>query len=86
MHIRNKADKTIRSIQLFFSLPVSKVEVDGQMFTGKGLSKKEAKAYAALAALEKLFPNGKSPSDDDKTAEKKKGTYTDMVLDSPSHP
>ncbi|XP_037545639.1 interleukin enhancer-binding factor 3 [Nematolebias whitei] len=56
------------------------VEVDGRMFTGKGLSKKEAKAYAALAALEKLFPNGKSTSDDGKTAEKKKGTYTDMHI------
>lgn len=35
----------------------SKVEVDGQKFQGAGSNKKVAKAYAALAALEKLFPD-----------------------------
>lgn len=34
-----------------------KVEVDGQKFQGAGSNKKVAKAYAALAALEKLFPD-----------------------------
>ncbi|XP_060725120.1 interleukin enhancer-binding factor 3a isoform X3 [Tachysurus vachellii] len=33
------------------------VEVDGQKFQGSGSNKKLAKANAALAALEKLFPN-----------------------------
>lgn len=33
------------------------VEVDGQKFQGAGSNKKVAKAYAALAALEKLFPD-----------------------------
>lgn len=36
---------------------LSKVEVDGQKFQGAGSNKKVAKAYAALAALEKLFPD-----------------------------
>lgn len=35
-----------------------KVEIDGQKFQGTGSNKKVAKAYAALAALEKLFPEG----------------------------
>lgn len=35
----------------------SQVEVDGQKFQGAGSNKKVAKAYAALAALEKLFPD-----------------------------
>lgn len=34
------------------------VEIDGQKFQGTGSNKKVAKAYAALAALEKLFPEG----------------------------
>lgn len=38
-----------------FSL--SQVEVDGQKFQGSGSNKKLAKANAALAALEQLFPN-----------------------------
>lgn len=38
-------------------LSLSKVEVDGQKFQGAGSNKKVAKAYAALAALEKLFPD-----------------------------
>lgn len=33
------------------------VEVDGQKFQGAGSNKKVAKAHAALAALEKLFPD-----------------------------
>lgn len=33
------------------------MEVDGQKFQGAGSNKKVAKAYAALAALEKLFPD-----------------------------
>ncbi|XP_059728243.1 interleukin enhancer-binding factor 3 isoform X1 [Haemorhous mexicanus] len=36
---------------------VMEVEVDGQKFQGAGSNKKVAKAYAALAALEKLFPD-----------------------------
>uniref|UniRef100_A0A3Q3BGY7 Interleukin enhancer binding factor 3a n=1 Tax=Kryptolebias marmoratus TaxID=37003 RepID=A0A3Q3BGY7_KRYMA len=59
---------------------VIQVEVDGQKFTGKGLNKKEAKAYAALAALEKLFPNNDGASDDNKNAVKKTVTYTDMHI------
>lgn len=35
----------------------AQVEVDGQKFQGAGSNKKVAKAYAALAALEKLFPD-----------------------------
>lgn len=38
-------------------LILPKVEVDGQKFQGAGSNKKVAKAYAALAALEKLFPD-----------------------------
>ena len=34
------------------------VEVDEQKFQGTGSNKKVAKAYAALAALESLFPEG----------------------------
>ncbi len=34
------------------------MEIDGQKFQGAGSNKKVAKAYAALAALEKLFPEG----------------------------
>lgn len=34
------------------------MEIDGQKFQGSGSNKKVAKAYAALAALEKLFPEG----------------------------
>uniref|UniRef100_K7GL83 Interleukin enhancer binding factor 3 n=1 Tax=Sus scrofa TaxID=9823 RepID=K7GL83_PIG len=36
---------------------VMEVEVDGQKFQGAGSNKKVAKAYAAFAALEKLFPD-----------------------------
>ncbi|XP_039628452.1 interleukin enhancer-binding factor 3-like isoform X2 [Polypterus senegalus] len=36
---------------------VMEVEVDGMKFQGAGSNKKVAKAYAALAALEKLFPD-----------------------------
>ncbi|KAM9311384.1 interleukin enhancer-binding factor 3 isoform 2-T2 [Gastrophryne carolinensis] len=36
---------------------VMEVEVDGTKFQGSGSNKKVAKAYAALAALEKLFPD-----------------------------
>ncbi|XP_069460390.1 interleukin enhancer-binding factor 3 isoform X6 [Ambystoma mexicanum] len=44
---------------------VMEVEVDGQKFQGAGSNKKVAKAYAALASLEKLFPDApvfKEPS------------------------
>lgn len=41
--------------QLFLIL---QVEIDGQKFQGSGSNKKVAKAYAALAALERLFPEG----------------------------
>ncbi|XP_036380803.1 interleukin enhancer-binding factor 3a isoform X1 [Megalops cyprinoides] len=37
---------------------VMEVEIDGQKFQGTGSNKKVAKAYAALAALERLFPEG----------------------------
>ncbi|XP_015265938.1 PREDICTED: interleukin enhancer-binding factor 3 isoform X4 [Gekko japonicus] len=40
---------------------VMEVEVDGQKFQGAGSNKKVAKAYAALAALEKLFPDAPLP-------------------------
>lgn len=52
------------------------VEVDGQKFKGRGSNKKEAKAYAALTALEKLFPD----DDSNRNTAKKKVTYTDMVI------
>ncbi|XP_061889374.1 interleukin enhancer-binding factor 3-like [Entelurus aequoreus] len=55
---------------------VMEVDVDGQKFKGRGSNKKEAKAYAALAALEKLFPD--SPVMSKKTS--KKLTYTDMHI------
>lgn len=45
----------LHSHAMISSLP--KVEVDGQKFQGAGSNKKVAKAYAALAALEKLFPD-----------------------------
>ncbi|KAM4717864.1 interleukin enhancer-binding factor 3 homolog [Anableps anableps] len=48
---------------------VMEVEIDGQKFQGTGSNKKVAKAYAALAALEKLFPEGSVPE----PAKKKKG-------------
>uniref|UniRef100_A0A1A8II05 Interleukin enhancer binding factor 3a n=1 Tax=Nothobranchius kuhntae TaxID=321403 RepID=A0A1A8II05_NOTKU len=59
---------------------VMEVEVDGQRFKGKGANKKEAKAYAALAALEKLFPNDDGSSNKGFAAAKKKVTYTDMHI------
>lgn len=37
---------------------ILQVEIDGQKFQGTGSNKKVAKAYAALYALEKLFPDG----------------------------
>lgn len=60
---------------------MSQVEVDGQKFKGRGSNKKEAKAYAALAALEKLFPHDKQKAANaDRTIVKKKSSYTDMVI------
>lgn len=56
------------------------VEVDGQKFQGTGSNKKEAKAHAALAALEKLFPNDDDASDSNRMSAKKKVIYTDMVI------
>ncbi|XP_054459859.1 interleukin enhancer-binding factor 3a isoform X2 [Anoplopoma fimbria] len=55
---------------------VMEVEVDGQKFKGRGSNKKEAKAYAALTALEKLFPD----DDTNRNSAKKKVTYTDMHI------
>lgn len=48
---------------------VMEVEIDGQKFEGTGSNKKVAKAYAALAALEQLFPEGSAPE----APKKKKG-------------
>ncbi|XP_017272213.1 interleukin enhancer-binding factor 3 homolog isoform X2 [Kryptolebias marmoratus] len=48
---------------------VMEVEIDGQKFQGTGSNKKVAKAYAALAALEQLFPEGSAPE----APKKKKG-------------
>ncbi|KAK5866433.1 hypothetical protein PBY51_020624 [Eleginops maclovinus] len=59
---------------------VMEVAVDGQKFKGRGSNKKEAKAYAALAALEKLFPDESGVSSTDRNAPKKKVTYTDMHI------
>ncbi|XP_041838435.1 interleukin enhancer-binding factor 3-like isoform X2 [Melanotaenia boesemani] len=59
---------------------VMEVEVDGQRFTGRGSTKKEAKAYAALAALEKLFPDDSDVSSTNRNVVKKKITYTDMHI------
>uniref|UniRef100_A0A3Q1JMY0 Interleukin enhancer binding factor 3a n=1 Tax=Anabas testudineus TaxID=64144 RepID=A0A3Q1JMY0_ANATE len=59
---------------------VMEVEVDGQKFKGRGSNKKEAKAYAALAALEKLFPDDNGVPNTNRTSSKKKVTYTDMVI------
>ncbi|XP_026159165.1 interleukin enhancer-binding factor 3-like isoform X2 [Mastacembelus armatus] len=59
---------------------VMEVEVDGQRFKGRGSNKKEAKAYAALAALEKLFPDDNGVSNTNRNASKKKVTYTDMHI------
>ncbi|XP_069021944.1 interleukin enhancer-binding factor 3-like isoform X2 [Embiotoca jacksoni] len=59
---------------------VMEVEVDGQKFKGRGSNKKEAKAYAALAALEKLFPDDDGALNANRNAVKKKVTYTDMHI------
>ncbi|XP_059212725.1 interleukin enhancer-binding factor 3-like isoform X2 [Centropristis striata] len=59
---------------------VMEVEVDGQKFKGRGSNKKEAKAFAALAALEKLFPDDNGESNPNRTFAKKKVTYTDMHI------
>ncbi|CAL8357097.1 unnamed protein product [Boreogadus saida] len=60
---------------------IMEVEVDGQKFKGRGSNKKEAKSYAALAALEKLFPDSAGGgSAFSKDFPKKKVTYTDMHI------
>lgn len=59
---------------------VMEVEVDGQKFKGRGSNKKEAKAFAALAALEKLFPDDTVETNTNKIPAKKKVTYTDMHI------
>lgn len=56
------------------------MEVDGQKFKGRGSNKKEAKAFAALAALEKLFPDDNGVTNINRNPSKKKVTYTDMVI------
>ena len=56
------------------------MEVDGQKFKGRGSNKKEAKAFAALAALEKLFPDDNGVTNANRYPQKKKVTYTDMVI------
>lgn len=56
------------------------MEVDGQKFKGRGSNKKEAKAFAALAALEKLFPDDNGLTNTNRNPTKKKITYTDMVI------
>ncbi|XP_056262622.1 interleukin enhancer-binding factor 3 homolog isoform X2 [Pseudoliparis swirei] len=48
---------------------VMEVEIDGQKFQGTGSNKKVAKAHAALAALDRLFPEGSMAE----AAKKKKG-------------
>ncbi|XP_034543155.1 interleukin enhancer-binding factor 3-like isoform X2 [Notolabrus celidotus] len=60
---------------------VMEVEVDGEKFKGRGSNKKEAKAFAALAALEKLFPEENRGSlSANRNLPKKKVTYTDMHI------
>nr|XP_057906464.1 interleukin enhancer-binding factor 3 homolog isoform X1 [Doryrhamphus excisus] len=49
---------------------VMEVEIDGQKFQGTGSNKKVAKAYAALAALDRLFPEGSATE----ATKKKKGS------------
>lgn len=61
------------------------MEVDGQKFKGRGSTKKEAKAYAALAALEKLFPHDEEVKNTSRNPVKKKVTYTDMVIHAQNH-
>lgn len=69
------------AVCLFKLSAVSQVEVDGQKFKGRGSNKKEAKAYAALAALEKLFPYDKQKAaNPNRNVIKKKNSYTDMVV------
>lgn len=65
---------------LVLTVPVYQVEVDGQKFKGRGSNKKEAKAFAALAALEKLFPDDNGVTNINRNPSKKKVTYTDMVI------
>lgn len=65
---------------------IHQVEVDGQKFKGRGSTKKEAKAYAALAALEKLFPSDDEVKNISRNPVKKKVTYTDMVAHPHSRP
>lgn len=72
-----ESNKTDRNVEVY---SVSQVEVDGQKFKGRGSNKKEAKAYAALAALEKLFPDDNGVSSNNRNFSKKKVTYTDMVM------
>lgn len=59
---------------------VMEVEVDGQKFQGTGSNKKEAKARAALAALEKLFPDDDGTLNSNRISAKKKVIYTDMHI------
>ncbi|KAM3865396.1 interleukin enhancer-binding factor 3a [Diretmus argenteus] len=59
---------------------IMEVEVDGQKFKGRGSNKKEAKAHAALAALEKLFPDNGGGATSLKDPSKKKVTYSDMHI------
>lgn len=58
--------------------------MDGQKFKGRGSTKKEAKAYAALAALEKLFPHDDEVKNTSRNPVKKV-MYTDMVIHAHNH-
>lgn len=88
MEVVHSCAKSIESLDnfclfvcLFKVFAVSQVEVDGQKFKGRGSNKKEAKAYAALAALEKLFPYDKQKvANPNRNVIKKKNSYTDMVV------
>lgn len=58
---------------------VMEVEVDGHKFRGKGPNKKVAKASAALAALEKLFPQNKESNRKKKTVPQNKSGITSLM-------
>ena len=61
---------------------VMEVEIDAQKFRGTGSNKKVAKAYAALDALERLFPEGTA----NEAAKKKKGPTAGQLRVGPPSP